>query len=116
MQATASTRTDANVTPVWRRLCALDDIPRLGSRVVDSPVGRLAVFRTAEDVVHAVHDRCPHRGGPLSQGLVAGQTVTCPLHSWKIDLATGEAHAPDKGCTRTFSTQVEGGLVWLAVG
>ena len=99
----------------WKKLCALDDIPRLGSRVVKSPVGKLAVFRTAEDEVFALHDRCPHRGGPLSQGLVHGKTVTCPMHAWKIDLATGEAVAPDKGCAKPFAVKVDSGSVMLMV-
>jgi nitrite reductase (NADH) small subunit len=105
-----------DVTPVWKRLCVLADIPRQGSRVVSSPVGRLAVFRTGDDAVYALHDRCPHKGGPLSQGLVHGNTVTCPMHGWKVDLATGEAVAPDKGCARTIMVKVEDGLVWLAIG
>lgn len=99
----------------WKKLCRLDEIPRLGSRVVKSPQGDIAVFRTANDEVFALHDRCPHKGGPLSQGLVAGKIVTCPLHSWKIQLENGEAVAPDKGCAKPFSTKVEGELVWIAL-
>lgn len=106
----------ADVTPVWKRLCVLEDIPRQGSRVVNSPAGRLAVFRTADNKVHAMHDRCPHKGGPLSQGIVHGGTVTCPMHGWKIDLESGEAVAPDKGCARKVLIRVEDGLVWLAIG
>lgn len=104
------------VTPVWKRLCALDDIPRQGSRVVKSPAGRLAVFRAGDDQVFAVHDKCPHRGGPLSQGVVHGHQVTCPMHGWKIDLETGAAVAPDQGCARKIRVKVEDGLVWLALG
>lgn len=107
---------ELDVTPVWKRLCALDEIPRLGSRVVASPAGKLAVFRLADDSVYALHDKCPHKGGPLSQGIVHGNTVTCPLHSWKIDLQTGEAQAPDKGCAKTIKVKVEDSLVWLALG
>jgi len=107
---------DLNVAPLWKRLCELAEIPRLGSRVVKSAVGNIAVFRTAEDEVFAIHDKCPHKGGPLSQGLVHGKTVTCPLHSWKIDLETGEALAPDVGCSKPFKVKHEDGLVWLALG
>lgn len=99
----------------WRKLCALDEIPRLGSRVVKSPNGDIAVFRTADDEVFALSDKCPHRGGPLSQGLVAGKVVTCPMHAWKIGLESGEAVAPDKGCAKPFPTKIEGGLVWIAL-
>lgn len=100
----------------WKRLCALDDIPRLGSRVVKSAAGTIAVFRTAEDEVFALHDKCPHKGGPLSQGIVAGSMVTCPLHGLKIDLPTGEAVAPDKGCAKPFAVRVEDGTVLLSLG
>lgn len=99
----------------WRKLCALDEIPRLGSRIVKSPQGDIAVFRTADDEVFALSDKCPHRGGPLSQGLVAGKVVTCPMHAWKIRLESGEAVAPDKGCAKPFPTKIEGGLVWIAL-
>ena len=107
---------DLDVTPVWKRLCELREIPRLGSRVVRSAAGDIAVFRTTDDEVFAVHDKCPHKEGPLSQGIVHGKTVTCPLHAWKIDLSSGEAQAPDVGCTKTFRVKVEDDLVWLALG
>jgi nitrite reductase (NADH) small subunit len=99
----------------WIEIVALADIPRLGSRVVKTDTMTIAVFRTASDEVFAVKDACPHKGGPLSQGIVHGTSVTCPLHNWKIDLATGEALGPDEGCTNTFATKVEGGKVFLAL-
>jgi len=112
----ADQQQNLDVAPVWKRLCELHEIPRLGSRVVKSVAGEIAVFRTAEDEVFAMHDKCPHKGGPLSQGMVHGKTVTCPLHSWKINLETGEALAPDVGCTKPFKVKVEDGLVWLTLG
>ena len=81
----------------WKPICALEDIPRLGSRVVKSAGGDIAVFRTADDEVFALLDRCPHKGGPLSQGIVFGESVACPLHNWTIGLADGCAKAPDVG-------------------
>jgi nitrite reductase (NADH) small subunit len=99
----------------WKKLCALDEIPRLGSRVVKSPKGDIAVFRTAEDEVFALHDKCPHKGGPLSQGLVAGKVVTCPMHGWKIQLENGTAVAPDVGCAHSFAVKLEAGAVWIAL-
>ncbi len=99
----------------WKKLCTLDEIPRLGSRVVKSPKGDIAVFRSADDEVFALHDKCPHKGGPLSQGMVAGKVVTCPMHSWKIQLESGEAVAPDKGCTQSFAVKLEAGTVWIAL-
>jgi len=99
-------------------VCALTDIPVLGARVVERaghPHGNIAVFRTSDDRVFAVHDRCPHKGGPLSQGIVFGDRVACPLHNWTIDLATGEALAPDTGCARRFAARVENGRVLVAL-
>lgn len=100
----------------WKKVCELEDIPRLGSRVVKSAAGMIAVFRTAEDEVFALHDKCPHRGGPLSQGMVHGKTVTCPMHGMKLGLDTGAAVAPDKGCAKSFAVKVEAGVVLLSLG
>jgi nitrite reductase (NADH) small subunit len=77
----------------------------LGSRVVKSAAGDIAVFRTNDDEVFALHDKCPHKGGPLSQGIVHGDTVTCPLHGWKTSLEDGNAVAPDIGCTKPFAVK-----------
>lgn len=97
----------------WMDIGIIDDIPRLGARVVRAPEGDIAVFRTADDHVFALHDQCPHKGGPLSQGIVHGNRVTCPLHNWKIELETGEATAPDEGATACFPVRVENGQVSL---
>ncbi|MGE8356836.1 MAG: nitrite reductase small subunit NirD [Microvirgula sp.] len=98
----------------WRRVCAVDDIPLLGSRVITRDSGNVAVFRCDLTRVFALLDRCPHKGGPLSQGIVHGDSVTCPLHGWNIDLASGEARAPDTGCARHVPCRVENGEVFLA--
>ena len=98
----------------WIDLCALDEIPRLGSRVVLPSTGHpIAVFRTSDDAVHALVDKCPHKGGPLSQGIVHGDRVTCPLHGQQIELATGEVVAPDKGCVKRRVVRVLDGRVQL---
>ena len=99
----------------WIEIAALEDIPRLGARVVKTDTMDVAVFRTRDDQVFAVKDACPHRQGPLSQGIVSGTTVTCPLHNWKIDLASGEALGPDEGCTNTYSAKVEDGKIYLSL-
>lgn len=99
----------------WTRACRVDEIPVLGARVVRSAHGNIAVFRNAEDEVFALHDKCPHKGGPLSQGIVHGRKVTCPLHSWNIQLEDGNAVAPDTGCARSFAVKVENGEVFLQV-
>lgn len=99
----------------WRRVCRLDDIPRLGARVVHGRAGDIAIFRNAEDEVFALADRCPHKGGPLSQGIVFGRKVSCPLHGWSICLEDGNAAAPDAGCTARFEVRVETGEVFLRI-
>jgi nitrite reductase (NADH) small subunit len=100
----------------WKALCALEDIPSLGSRVVQTAGGDLAVFRTADDRVFALDDRCPHKGGPLSQGIVSGLRVACPLHGWLIELESGAAVAPDQGCVRRHEARVQAGTVYLRIG
>lgn len=98
----------------WKAICRIEDIPVLGSRRVARARGLdVAVFRTARDEVFALLDRCPHKGGPLSQGIVFGQHVACPLHNWTIGLCDGQALAPDEGCTPEFSVKVEDGQVYL---
>lgn len=98
----------------WKEVCNVEDIPVLGARRVARAQGMpVAVFRTSEDAVFAVLDRCPHRGGPLSQGIVFGDRVACPLHNWSIGLADGCAQAPDVGTVPKFACKVDGGSVFL---
>lgn len=99
----------------WIEIGALKDIPRLGSRVVRTASGNIAVFRTESDEVFALDDRCPHKGGPLSQGIVHNKRVTCPLHNFVIELESGKAVAPDEGCTHSHGAKVENGIVFLSV-
>jgi len=101
----------------WKVICRIEDIPRLGARkVTRRSGGDIAVFRTAEDKVFALLDKCPHKGGPLSQGIVFGDRVACPLHNWSIELASGCAVAPDVGCARRFPVKVEAGIVYVDLG
>ncbi len=98
----------------WKKICRVSDIPVLGARCVARPQGMdVAVFRNSQDEVFALLDRCPHKGGPLSQGIVFGTSVACPLHNWTIGMADGCAKAPDVGCTPKFSVKVENGVVHL---
>lgn len=97
----------------WLKVCNLDEIPRLGARVVKHGEQNIAVFRTDGDEVFAMQDKCPHKGGYLSQGIVAGKQVTCPLHGMNICLNDGKAIAPDEGCVPTYATKVESGEVYL---
>ena len=101
----------------WKRICLVSEIPVLGSRRVTRNRGiDVAVFRNASDDVFALLDRCPHKSGPLSQGIVFGTSVACPLHNWTIGLADGCAAAPDEGCTPKFACKVEDGSVFLDEG
>ena len=101
----------------WKKICLVTEIPVLGSRRVARPLGMdVAVFRNDQDQVFALLDRCPHKGGPLSQGIVFGTSVACPLHNWTIGLDDGCARAPDAGCTQKFSVKVEGDAVHLDQG
>jgi nitrite reductase (NADH) small subunit len=98
----------------WTPICRVADIPVLGARRVARRNGNeVAIFRNAEDKVFALLDRCPHKGGPLSQGIVFGESVACPLHNWTIGLADGCARAPDEGCAQRFSVKVDSGTVSL---
>ncbi len=99
----------------WIEIGALDDIPQRGSRIVETERGNIAVFRTGDDQVFAVLDRCPHKGGPLSQGIVYDHRVACPLHNWSIDLESGKAVAPDVGRVKCFAVRIENGKVSLSL-
>jgi nitrite reductase (NADH) small subunit len=101
-------------TPQWTVICRVEDIPVLGARRVAREQGaEVALFRAADDHVFALLDRCPHKGGPLSQGIVFGHAVACPLHNWTIGLDDGCARAPDEGCTQRFTVHVVEGQVCL---
>lgn len=97
----------------WIGIGSLSDIPRQGARVVRTPQGCIAVFRTAEDQVFALTDRCPHKGGPLSEGIVHGDRVTCPLHNWVFDMISGEAQGADIGRVARWPARVQEGQVYL---
>jgi len=98
----------------WTHIGLISDIPRRGARCVETPMGKIAVFRTADDRVFAMEDRCPHKGGPLSQGIVHGAAVTCPLHNWVISLEIGKALGADEGAVRTIPIMLEGEQLLIA--
>jgi nitrite reductase (NADH) small subunit len=99
----------------WIEVGTIADIPRLGARVVNTAEGDIAVFRTAADEIFAVRDRCPHKGGPLSQGIVHDRSVTCPLHNWVLGLDDGVAKAPDEGCVKTYPVKIEADTIFLMI-
>jgi nitrite reductase (NADH) small subunit len=101
-------------TPVWLDVGRLDEIPVRGSRTIPVAGGEeIAIFRTGDNQVFALVNRCPHKKGPLSQGIIHGHSVSCPLHNWNISLATGEAQGADKGCTPTVPVRVDAGRVLI---
>ncbi len=97
----------------WLEITTLEEIPVLGSRVVETDTTNIAIFRSNEDQVFAIKDECPHKQGPLSQGIMHGNSVTCPLHNWKINLISGKALEPDEGCSNVYQAKVEDGKVYL---
>lgn len=99
----------------WFAIGTLGDIPQRGARCVVTPEGRIGVFRTHDDRIFAIEDQCPHKGGPLSQGIVHGASVTCPLHNWVISLETGLAQGADEGAVRTIPVKVEDGRILVAL-
>ena len=99
----------------WVEIGKLSEIPLRGARRVCAGRRPIAVFRTGDDEVFALIDRCPHRAGPLSEGIVSGRSVTCPLHNWTIDLATGRACAPDEGETETIPVTIIGDRIFIAL-
>ena len=99
----------------WRTVGRADEIPALGARVVDVAGTPVAVFRTGDDEIYALHDSCPHQNGPLSEGMVHGRRVTCPLHGRSVELESGAVVAPDTGCVRSYPVRVRDGAVQLRV-
>jgi nitrite reductase (NADH) small subunit len=99
----------------WIAIGCISDIPPRGARCVSTPGGKIAVFRTADDRIFAIDDHCPHKGGPLSQGIVHGAAVTCPLHNWVISLETGKALGADQGCVRTIPIKREGDTILISL-
>jgi nitrite reductase (NADH) small subunit len=98
----------------WIAIGLTSDIPLRGARCVATPQGQIAVFRTIENRFFAIEDRCPHKGGPLSQGIVHGAQVTCPLHNLVISLETGMALGADEGSVRTYALKEEGGKLFIS--
>lgn len=99
----------------WTDIASIDDIPLRGARVVKTTQGCIAVFRTGEAEAYAVSDTCPHKGGPLSDGIVHDKKVTCPLHNWVFSLETGQAQGADAGSIETYPLRVEGGRILLDI-
>lgn len=100
---------------VWHDIGSISDIPVRGARTVTIEQEKIAVFRTRQDEVFAMADQCPHQGGPLSEGIIHGDCVTCPLHNWVISLRDGSAQGADDGQTQPYPVRLEQQRVLLGV-
>jgi nitrite reductase (NADH) small subunit len=99
----------------WQPVGHLNDVPPLGSRVIETEQGSIAIFRAADERIFAIKNQCPHKQGPLSEGIVHGCKVTCPLHNWVIDLESGDAMPPDQGHSQTFNVKIEQDVLYLDI-
>jgi len=97
----------------WIEIGPVEDVPTRGARMVKTALGCVAVFRTADDEVFALDNACPHKAGPLAEGIVHGKSVTCPLHNWVISLETGQAQGADEGQVNTYAARIENGRILL---
>ena len=97
----------------WIDIGAIEDVPLRGARLVKTHLGCIAVFRTGAEEVFAAANRCPHKGGPLAEGIIHGQSVTCPLHNWVFDLNTGQAKGADEGQIETYAVRLAEGRILL---
>jgi nitrite reductase (NADH) small subunit len=105
---------DTRTAADWLDIGPVDQLPALGARTLPVQGGEeIAIFRTANGSVYALVNKCPHKAGPLSQGIVHDTTVTCPLHNWRISLITGEALGEDKGCTPVIPVKIDGGRILI---
>jgi len=99
----------------WIEVCKLEDIPPSQARTVNAGETMIAVFRLTDNRVKAVENRCPHKQGPLAEGIISGDDILCPLHNWRISLDSGKVAAPDEGCVKTYPVKVEEGQVFLSL-
>ena len=99
----------------WYKITAIENIPFMGSRKVEIGEIEIAIFKTRDGSIFAINNICPHKQGKLSEGLVHEKQVTCPLHSWEIDLTTGEALGNDSGCTGVYESKIVDGIVYISL-
>jgi len=108
-----SNRPESDMKSAWHMACSVEDIPQRGGRLVRAGETQIALFRLSSGVIRAIDNRCPHKQGPLAEGIISNDTIICPLHAQKIDLETGKVLAPDTGCVTTFPTKIEDGRVLI---
>lgn len=103
----------SNMNSTWHPICRVEELPHSGGRTVRAGKMEIALFRLSDDRIRAVDNRCPHKQGPLAEGMVSGDSVICPLHARKISLESGQVLPPDSGCVKTYPAKVENGQVLL---
>ena len=99
----------------WYKVTNIDNVPFMGSRVVEIADIEIAIFKTKDGSIFAINNTCPHKKGKLSEGLVHESIVTCPLHNWNVDLKSGEALGNDSGCTNVYETKIVDGIIYLGI-
>lgn len=97
------------------KVAHVDEIPYQVGKEVSVDNIEIAIFRLSSGKFKAVENRCPHKQGPLSEGIVSGEFVFCPLHDWKIDLTSGDVQKPDDGCVQTYSVEVMNNEVFIRI-
>jgi len=108
-----SSKMDSEMNKPWHPVRQLEEVPTLGGRTVRAGKTEIAVFRLSDGRIKAVRNSCPHKQGPLADGIVSGDTIICPMHARKISLSSGEVLPPDSGCVKTYQAKVEDGQVFL---
>jgi len=99
---------------IWIDIGPVDQLPAMGARTLPVQGGQeIAIFRTSTGSIHALANKCPHKNGPLSEGIVHDTSVTCPLHNWRISLLTGQALGEDKGCTPVIPVKIDAGRIYI---
>ena len=97
----------------WKKITHINDIPLMGSRILQYQEEEIVLFKNRKEEIFALNNVCPHKQGKLSEGLVHGKSVTCPLHNWDIDLETGEALGSDSGCTQVYESKIEEEMIYV---
>ncbi|MDQ6964730.1 MAG: nitrite reductase small subunit NirD [Mariprofundales bacterium] len=97
----------------WYTVCSVDDVPYRVGRLIRVGTMQIAIFRLSNGTIRAIDNRCPHKQGPLAEGIISNDTIICPLHARKIDLESGDVLPPDTGCVTTYPTKIEEGRVQI---
>lgn len=97
----------------WYKITSINEIPKMGSRVVQINETEIAIFKTNKNEIFALNNQCPHQQGKLSEGLIHGDVVTCPLHNTDISLENGKALGENYGCTNKYETKIDNDFVYL---